>query len=248
LIERIDRNAQTNRWRWLPVTEKAVFAIGLMIASLLSHGWAVQGIIVALVAFLLIFGARIPVRDLLSTGTIPLGFILTSTLAQVVTLHFDHGAPHLGLSWTTLHSAAYTGLRSFACVLALLGLALTTPLPDILALLRRMGVSSEINDIALMMFRFIWLILDCAERGTQSQANRLGYSTYPRAMRSLGMLGASLLPRALGRAQRLECGLSARGYDGELRFIQLAAPVSIPRLALILIVVAVAAITGRVLP
>jgi cobalt/nickel transport system permease protein len=248
LIGRIDRNAQTNRWRWLPVAEKAVFAIGLMIASLLSHGWAVQGAIVALVAILLIFGARIPVRDLLSTAVIPLGFILASTLAQIVTLHFDHGAPRLGLSWTTLHLAAYTGLRSFACVLALLALALTTPLPDILALLRRVGVSSEINDVALMMFRFIWLILDCAERGTQSQANRLGYSTYPRAMRSLGMLGASLLPRALGRAQRLESGLAARGYDGELRFIQLAAPVSVPRLALILIVVVVAAITGRVLP
>jgi cobalt/nickel transport system permease protein len=248
LIGRIDRNAQTNRWRWLPVVEKAVFAIGLMIASLLSHGWAVQGIIVVLVAFLLIFGARISARDLLTTAAIPLGFILTSTLAQLVTLHFDHGAPHLGLSWTTWHSAAYTGVRSFACVLALLGLALTTPLPDILGLLRRVGVSSEINDIALMMFRFIWLLLDCAERGTQSQANRLGYSTYPRTMRSLGMLGAALLPRALGRAQRLESGLAARGYDGELRFIQQAAPASVPRLALILIVVAVAAIAGRVLP
>jgi cobalt/nickel transport system permease protein len=245
---RIDRNAQTNRWRQLPAAEKAVFAIGLMIASLASKGWLVQGMIIVTMVSLLVRGARVPFRDVLATATIPVGFIAASTLAQCVTLRFDHGTPLLGLSWAALEPAAYVGFRSFACVLALLGLALTTPLTDILRLLRRMGVAPEVSDIALMMFRFIWLTLDCAERGAQSQANRLGYSTYRRTLHSLGLLLASLLPRVLGRAQRLEAGLSSRGYTGELRFAELQQPTSRVHFAAILGLVLSVAFIGRVLP
>ncbi len=87
-------------------------------------------------------------------------------------------------------------------------------------LLRRVGVSAELSDIALMMFRFVWLTLDCAEAGVQSQANRLGYVTYRGGLHSMGMLLSSLLPRVLNRARRLESGLAARGYAGELRFVE----------------------------
>lgn len=244
----IDRNAQTNRWRRLPAIEKAALAIGLMIASLSSRGWLVQGLIILTVVCLLVRGARVPLRDVLGTATIPVGFIAASTLAQIITLRFSHGSPIFGLSWAALKPATYVGFRSFACVLALLGLALTTPLTDILKLLRRMGVGAEVSDIALMMFRFIWLTLDCAECGAQSQANRLGYSTYRRTLHSLGLLFASLLPRVLGRAQRLEAGLAARGYTGELRFIELQQRTSPAHLAAILTFVLIIGLVGRVGP
>ncbi len=245
---RIDRNAQTNAWRRLPAAEKAAFAVGLMIASLAGKGWLVQGLIIVTMVSLLVRGARVAFRDVLATATIPAGFIAASTLAQVVTLRFDHLTPVLGLSWAALEPSAYVGVRSFACVLALLGLALTTPLTDILGLLRRMGVAPEVSDIALMMFRFIWLTLDCAEAGAQSQADRLGYSTYRRTLHSLGLLLASLLPRVLRRAQRLEAGLASRGYSGELRFIELQQPTSVAHFAVIVGLVLSVAFIGRVLP
>jgi cobalt/nickel transport system permease protein len=107
-------------------------------------------------------------------------------------------------------------------------------------------VGAEISDIALMMFRFIWLTLDCAESGVNSQANRLGYATYRGGLKSMGMLLASLLPRVLSRARRLEAGLAARGYTGELRFVELQRAVSRPRQLLILGLLAGVALLGRV--
>ncbi len=53
-------------------------------------------------------------------------------------------------------------------------LALTTPLTAILQFLQRLGLNRDISDIALIMFRIIWLTLDCLESGQRSLAGRLG--------------------------------------------------------------------------
>lgn len=242
----IDRNAQTNRWRRLPALEKAALAVGMMIAALCSPGWMAQGVVLVTCAALLLWGARIPGRDILRSASVPAGFIALSSLAQIVTLHIDGGWPIPGLSEAALLPAGFVALRSLACVAALLFLALTTPLTDILRLLRRAGIGPEASDIALMMFRFIWLTLDCVESSSRSQANRLGYDGYRRSLRSLGLLLAALLPRVLNRAQRVEAGLSARGYDGELRFIDLEEKLSAMRLGATVALIAGIAVLGRV--
>jgi cobalt/nickel transport system permease protein len=244
-VRLIDRNAQTNRWRRIPAIEKAALAMGMMLVSLGTPGWTAQGMIILIMLSSLLFGARVPPRDLLSCASIPLGFIAAASLAQVVTWHFLRGMPVFGVSRQQLLPAIYVALRSFACVSALLWLALTTPLTDILQLLRRLGLSSEISDIALMMFRFIWLSLDCLESGVRSQANRLGYSGYRRGLHSMALLMAALLPRVLSRARRLEGGLAARGYSGELRFIELRRPQSRLRQLGILGLLSSIAVLGR---
>ncbi len=241
----IDRNAQTNRWRRIPAVDKAVFALGMMVVCLLSS-WPAQLAVILLMLSSLLAGARVPLRDVLSCATIPMGFIAAGTVAQIITLHFHGGLPVFGIAPDALLPAGRVALRSFACVSALIWLALTTPLTDILQLLRRLGMGSEISDIALMMFRFIWLTLDCVESGVNSQANRLGYATYRGGLKSMGMLLASLLPRVLSRARRLEAGLAARGYTGELRFVELQRAVSRPRQLLIVGLLAGVALLGRV--
>ena len=244
----IDRNAQTNRWRRIPAGDKVALALGMMAVSLCVPGWMVQGLIILIMWIALLAGARVRPRDALHCAAIPLGFIALSSAAQLISLHFEHGTPVLGVSTAALLPAARVALRSFACVSALLWLALTTPLTDVLQLLRRFGLGSELSDIALMMFRFVWLTLDCLESGVRSQANRLGYVGYRRGLHSTGLLMASLLPRVLGRARRLENGLAARGYSGELRFIQVHRPVSRPRQMAIVTLLAAVAVFGRMLP
>jgi cobalt/nickel transport system permease protein len=247
-VRLIDRNAQTNRWRRIPVGDKAALAVGMMIVSLCTAGWLVQGIIVVIMWGSLLAGARVPPRDALQCASIPVGFIAASSVAQLISLHFDHGMPVLGFSSQALVPAAQLALRSFACVSALLWLALTTPLTDILQLLRRLGLGHEISDIALMMFRFVWLTLDCLESGVHSQANRLGYVGYRRGLHSMAMLLASLLPRVFGRARRLENGLAARGYAGELRFIEVTRQSSRLRQAGIAMLLVGVAVVGRWVP
>ncbi|WEZ85925.1 CbiQ family ECF transporter T component (plasmid) [Rhizobium sp. 32-5/1] len=93
-----------------------------------------------------------------------------------------------------------------------------------------MGLNAEISDIAMVMFRIIWLLLDCLEAGQRSLGARLGFAGKRRMLRSSGLLLASLLPRVLGRAKRMEAGLAARGYTGRLNFISVETPASRARL------------------
>ena len=67
-----------------------------------------------------------------------------------------------------------------------------------------------------------------------AQEARLGWHGWRRSIRSLGLLIAMLLPRAMESARRLEMGLAARGFDGNLRMLSSAPPTSIPTVLMIL--------------
>ncbi|WP_374651747.1 CbiQ family ECF transporter T component [Dongia sp.] len=227
----VDRNAQTNRWRQTAALEKVVFSFGAIVLALCSASWIVQMSIIVILLTTMRLGAGIPLRDIGLAASVPVGFILAGTIAQVMTVEFASFVPRVGISAAAFAGAGFIALRSLAGVMGLLFLALTTPLTDLLRLLRRTGLSAELGDIALMMFRFVWLTLDCLEGTRRSQANRLGFVDYRRSLRSSGLLLANLLPRVLSRARRLEAGMAARGYTGELRFVVRERPAHVGRLA-----------------
>lgn len=230
----IDRCAQTNRWRHHAAGEKFLFSFGVMIMSLSSRNAGVQVALLASMLFLMTFGARIACRDIARASRVPLLFIATGTLAQLFSVSSEGYAPNLAwVASADIHQALFVALRSIACVSALLFLALTTPLSSILQLLQRMGLNAEIADIAMVMFRIIWVLLDCLDAGRQSLDARLGYSGNRRLLRSNGLLLASLLPRVFARARRMETGLAARGYTGRLNFISIERPASNARMLLI---------------
>ena len=162
-------------------------------------------------------------------GLAPAGFMLTGAMARVG--QFDgHG---FSLSPAGLAAAGGLIARSLAGLACLLFLALTTPATDLMAGLRRLGVPAEIVEIALLMYRFIFLIAGEAMAMDAAQAARLGHATHWRRLRSLGLLLASLLPRAFDRARRLETGLAARGWEGEMRVLRDPPALSYPVLALV---------------
>src|SRR6185312_6287607 len=121
--------------------------------------------------------------------------------------------------------------RAFAGTLCLLFLALTTPAADLVAGLRRIGVPTEIAEMALLMYRFLFLLADTAEAMSAAQAARLGHTTRRRHMKSVSLLIANLMPRALARAAALEVGLAARGWRGELHVLRTVRPFSAASIA-----------------
>lgn len=223
----IDRCTQTNRWRHYAAGEKLLFAVGVMAVSLISAGWAGQVVVLIAMLVLMNIGAGIAWIDILRAARVPFLFIATGTLAQLVSVTLVGYVPTFSLvSVEGIDKACFVALRSGTCVSALLFLALTTPLSSILQLLQRMGLNAEISDIAMVMFRTIWLLLDCLEAGQRSLGARLGYTSNRRMLRSNGLLLASLLPRVLDRGRRMETGLAARGYTGRLNFISVERPAS----------------------
>ena len=93
--------------------------------------------------------------------------------------------------------------------------ALTTPLVDMLELFRRWRVPVILVDIMVVVYRFIFVLLESLDRMYMAQDSRLGYNTsYLRAMNSAALLGSRLFIEAFQRSRRLQIALEARGYDG----------------------------------
>ena len=227
----LDDVAWTSRWRDRSVAEKAWLSTGLLLCAVSAQRLAVA-VAVALASAVAALGfARVPARALGRAVAGPALFVAVGVAAVVLSV----GASPAGEGWSwgpfavTTHSldrGVDVASRSIAAVCALLLLASTTPMTDLLSSARRTGLPAELLDVAAVTYRMIFLLLDSQAGIRESQSARLGYATRSAAYRSLGALGAATLMRAWTRARALEAGLAGRGYDGSLRTVGRERPVS----------------------
>lgn len=235
-----DRLAHTSLWRTRPLAEKALLSLGLLALAVALPPWPGAAMVlgVAITAALL---AGTPALTLARLMAGPVAFILTGA----ATLLVEIGPGGVHLSAQGVPQAAALTLRAMAAMVSLLVLALSTPAAELVQGLRRCGLSAEVAEVALATYRFLFVLQDTALSIHTSQAARLGCVGWKRRIRSTGMLVASLLPRALDRARRLEIGLAARGFDGNLR--TLSPPRRTDRKRLTMIAALLVAVAGSAL-
>ena len=211
----IDTSANLNLWRRKSLAEKSLLALGMLLIAIAVPSWVSALAVAVIMTAATLLGARVPPGVWSRVVTAPVGFLIAG--AAGVALQIHHG--HLALAPQGVGLAGRLAARALAGVSCLLFLALTTPAADLIAGMRRIGVPAEIAEMALLMYRFLFLLTGTAEAMNTAQGARLGHSSYRRHMRSLGLLIANLMPRALARARALEIGLAARGWRGELRVL-----------------------------
>jgi cobalt/nickel transport system permease protein len=224
---RIDTFAYGNRWRKVHPAEKGLFALLSLTAALLSRTALVPFVIVVTMASSTIFGAGIPWREYVRLTFLPALFLFWSCLALAVsfsggdfslidipflnlTIHLDR----LGLDQAQVALA-----RSLGATVSLLFLALTTPMTEIMELLRSLGTPRLLIELMTITYRQIFVFLEIAGQIRAAQEARLGYASTRSAFTSLGRLGGNILVRSLNRAHQNHQGLLARGYDSELLFL-----------------------------
>lgn len=218
---RIDTAAHASRWRDVAPTAKALFALGGTAAAWTAHRPATLALLAAMLALVALLGARVPLRTYLAAALAPSGILLLSCLSMLVTL-----GPTGAWSWTgaPLADIARTALRSLTVLAALLGLVLTTPLPDLLALLRRLHAPELLLDLMALCYRMLFVLRQAWDEGVTAQRARLGYGGWRQAWRSTGMLAGQMAVQVWQRAAALQAAADARGYDGRLRFLPSSVP------------------------
>jgi cobalt/nickel transport system permease protein len=154
------------------------------------------------------------------------GFLVMATLGVVLTLSLAPPgdllpwALRIGPLWLSSSPAAlYRGIglvaRALGAASAMNFLSLTTPLVDMLELSRRWHAPVILVDLTVIIYRFIFVLLDSLNTMVMAQDSRLGYTTsYRRAMNSAGLLGSRLFVETLQRSRRLQIALDSRGYEG----------------------------------
>lgn len=177
-----------------------------------------------------VVGAGVPLARFARALAIPLGFLATSLPIIALSLELSEGV-HLSLSPDGARRALEVGARALAAMSCLVGLALTTPMTDLIAGLRRLGVPQPLVEIMDLMYRLLFVVVERATNARRAQEARLGYTTFARAPHAFGLLIGALLTRSLAHARRLEIGLAARGFEGDLQVLTPRRALSARRLA-----------------
>lgn len=225
-----DVQARASRFRTAAPWIKIGFGLGLILEALILPGFAGPAAAAATALFAaLLSGAA--VGTLLRTLAAPLGFILLGAATIPVSLAPPPDGdlwPQLAFAQSEIPRAALLAMRSFAACAAMIGVALSTPIIDVLAVLRALRVPPEIAETALLTLRFMGLLAESRRTITLSQRSRLGDVDAKRRRRSFALLCQALLVKAFDRSRRLEEGLAARGSFGEIRVLSAAKPVQAP--------------------
>ncbi|MBI5419714.1 MAG: cobalt ECF transporter T component CbiQ [Deltaproteobacteria bacterium] len=202
---------------------KLSVAVAGILAALFSGG-ATLPIAVFVVCLSGLFAVRIPARWVLArlAGPAVIASVLVLLQSFLVGATPLFGVSVAGVRFTAMAEGARHGLllgaRVLGCSSIVLLLGSVTPAHRVFHVLRWAGVPGGWVEIAMLTYRYTFVLLDQAAEVSAAQRVRLGYSGPGRSLSSMGILGGTVLLRSVDQASRTAEAMSARGYSGQIGF------------------------------
>lgn len=218
----LDSYAHSNGLRNVNTYYKVLFAISTMIVSLISKSPVVPLVIFGVVTALIIFKAKISPKFYLKFMAVPFTFAFINLIFMAI--FFGVGAPILKLRIFNLAVTVDGFNLGFLLLARVMGgfaclafLALTTPMTELFAVFESIKIPKIIIELAMLMYRYIFLFLDEAITMYHSQETKLGYSSFRKSYKSLGMLASNLFIKTWMKGEQVYIAMESRCYDGSIR-------------------------------
>ena len=211
----------------------AVLAVGIGISNPFVSGWMIAtGTLVS------VGGCKVPFRNYMGILAVPVTFILLGCTAIAVQVGMEDGL-HLYLSRESVMEAGNVALRTLGAVSVLYGLVLSTPVYEITAVLGRLRVPKVMTELMILVYRYIFLLVDAQHTMRQAAESRLGYCDFKTSCYSFGQVASNLLVVSLKRGNNYYNALEARCYDGDLRFLEEEKPLKAGQIVMAVIFIVV---------
>jgi cobalt/nickel transport system permease protein len=225
----IDRYAYASYLRDMHPADKLSLAVMTMLLVLLVDSPGISGLVIIIMSLIVILGAGIKYRHYLQMMMIPMAFLLVScaTIAFDISLHqnqYSHsmvwGKIWIGFSYNSLVEAFNLLLRSLAATACLYFLALTTPMDQIIFVLRKMKMPDVVIDLMLLTYNSIFIFWQTAQHIYTAQLSRRGYGNFAGTMRALAGLGSNLIIKCIKNTDQAYQSLLSRGFTGQLTVLE----------------------------
>lgn len=222
----LDKYAHSNRLRNTNSYFKVLFAILTMVMSLISTSPVIPLIIALFIFYLIIFKAKISWKFYLKfLLVVPVAFGILTFIYMA--LFFGVG-PHvleLGFFNLSVTSDGFNlGLLVFSRMLGgfscLAFLALTTPVNELFSVLENFKIPKIVLEIAMLMYRYIFVFLNESLNMYHAQETRLGYTSFKKTYTSLGMLVSNLFIKTWVKGEHAYLAMESRCYDGSIKLLK----------------------------
>jgi len=200
---------------------KIAFILRALVINLLSPT-IYTSIAIAIFCLIILLTIKIPPRLLLLRLTMPL---VMATVVLITQIFFYGATPLFTISLWGFHLVGYEdGLahgflimcRVIAGVSLILFLSMSTSANKLLLAASWFRVPKIFIELALLVYRYVFVLIEEVVAIRDAQKVRLGYRNWRQSMKSLGVLGGSLILRAYDRAERVFEAMTTRGYTGTM--------------------------------
>jgi cobalt/nickel transport system permease protein len=202
---------------------KLVIALAAMLAVILSTTPKLPaGVLIICVAVMIFL--RIPLRLITFRMAAPMGVVIVLIIVQSLmsgstpVLSFNLGSLKITAMREGLSHGLLLGARVLGAVSVMLLMSFVTPAHKIFQALTWFKVSRGWVEIAILMYRYIFGLMDRVADIGSAQKLRLGYTGLRRSFSSAGTLAGATIIHSLDQAGRTHEAMMMRGYKGHMPF------------------------------
>lgn len=225
----IDKYAYISKLKKTDPMQKFLFALLTLGVSLWADSILISAFVLLIMGWNTVYKGGIPLALFIKLMLLPFTFIVISILTIGINISGNQSSflfsisfagTYIGISQSGIQNAMRLFFVSLGAVSCLYYLSLSTPMVDLLTVLRRLKVSKLFIEMTGLIYRFIFVLFETADTMYTAQNSRLGYSSLSSGYRSLAALASTLFIRSYKRSDELYTSLEARGYDGELNVLE----------------------------
>lgn len=158
---------------------------------------------------------------------IPLLFLIVSCGVILLELcgeplgiwHLKLGSFWLCITNDSVSRAVTLFFQAMGAVTCLYFLSTTTPMPQLIEVLRRCHLLELVIELMYLIYRYLFVLLEVQQQLTVAATARLGYDGLRRSILTAGRVSGSLLASSFRRSSLCFDAMESRGYDGKLAFL-----------------------------
>lgn len=183
-----------------------------------------QGIGIIVLGAITIYTSRISVVRYIKWLLVPLPFLLISFITIILTISTSQSelifsthlfGRYIGTTSSSLLMGYQLFFRSLGCLVCTYFYAMSVPFNQILYVLNRCHLPSYLIEITMLMYRFIFILIDEMLLIHQSQSMRFGYQTIRTSYHSLGLLLRVLFIQSMARYNKMMIALEMKFFNGD---------------------------------
>lgn len=229
----IDQYAHTNALSNVHPAEKCMLAISFLFFSILSKNLFITSFSFLTMSLFITFAAKIPFWQYIKLLLLPAIFLLTSMITIIISFAPAADVPNTLIwsmtisSWSvyitpnTLSQAYQLMTTALASVSCLYFLIMTTPLHQLIWVLRKLRLPVLFIELIGLTYRFIFVLLATLQEIYIAQSSRLGYHNYRSSLSSISVLVVNLLLKSLRSAKETHIAIDSRGGDEGLYEVEI---------------------------
>ena len=223
----IDVLAQSSRLKTINPGLKFGVIIALIIISVASPNMYTGIFLMITMISIMIFSGRLWPHQIVQIMALPASFLMIGGLALLFestsgasgVLYVNIFGQYLSVSAETQARTALIIARSFGAFSCLCFLGVTTPMPDIISVLRKIRCPELVIDLMYLIYRYTFILLSLHHGMHTAAKSRLGFGNYLTGLRATGLIYSNLFIRSYQFASRNFDAMESRCYDTGIRFL-----------------------------